>query len=158
MVDFRAVYPDGEIYELVGETPEVGETFYGPNDQGFPVAYIRHTDAGIVAYLNPPPGETSLVKQIVVVGCPLTLAEAAELADRTRTYALGASGSPSLSVAVTLEHLIEEGAGETPPSEFTESEQQVLRAVIEGWLLQVRVTNLPQRVMHLRDNLRADAP
>jgi hypothetical protein len=148
MSSYRLVYPTGDIVALEGRAPRVGSDV-----DSFRVDYVRGSDDGTVVFLGLHDGQMDLVKLVFIeVGaerCPLTLAEAAELADRARALSRGNIELPHTALAVRLEQLVEEGV-ETPVMSMLESEWMALRAVIARWGAD---ETLPMRVEALHEAL-----
>lgn len=126
MSSYRLVYPTGDVVAQEGRVPSVGYDV-----DGFRVDYVRGRDDGTVVFLGLHYGQTDVVKLVFIeVGaesCPLTLAEAAELADRARALSHGIIELPHTALAVRLEQLVEEGE-EMPVMSMLESEWMALRA------------------------------
>jgi hypothetical protein len=98
-------------------------------------------------------GQTDVVKLVFIeVGaerCPVTLPEAAELADRARALSGGNLELPHTALAVRLEQLVEEGV-EVPVMSMLESEWTALRVIIARWGVD---ETLPMRVAALHEAL-----
>jgi len=154
---YRLVYPDGNAVDRDGDAPVVGHDV-----DGFRVDFVRRRDSETVVYLGLHYGQTDFVKLVFidVAGerCPLTLAEAAELAERSRAMSLGNIELPLHAVAVRLEQLVEEGV-DLPVMSMLESERTALQAAIARWVTEDSDDFVPMRVRVLRDSLaRYEAP
>jgi hypothetical protein len=153
----KLVYPDGTADVLVGAGPlERGSFISGRGKESYIVGYVRRRYAEEdIAFLNPLPGaEPTLCKlsffEVNSANFRLTLAEAAELADRLRLMAGGSLDSAATVVAVRMEQMVEEDPTGPARMEMLESEKTALRVCIEGWLTEVGAAELPARVMNLR--------
>jgi hypothetical protein len=146
---YRLVYPDGNAVERDGEVPTVGYDV-----DGYRVDFVRHRGGGTVIFLGLHYGQAAVVKLAYVnvggVPQPLTLAEAAELADRSRAISAGNVELPVHALAVRFEQLVEEGI-ELPEMDMSESEQTALRAVIAQWIADDGAEFVPERVRALLD-------
>ena len=160
MTPFRVVYPHGAVESASAvSVPDIGSE-YG----GYRVDFIgRGPRDETTVYLGLFHGQAEVVKLVFLRAngekCPITLAEAAELAHRLRKASAGRLASAATTVAVTLEQLVEDPAGSTPEIEFRGSEAAALRDVIEKWLFDSGEPSVPTRVMVLGDALeRAAGP
>jgi hypothetical protein len=161
VASYRVVYPDGSTRELVGSSaPDIDDEVVTPDGDHLAARYVQRDERGgaPTVYVEPASeSETRPRKRIVLVirgsRCPLTLAEAAELCDRTRRFGGGAPDSPATAVAAGIEQLIEGRRGATSDLSLLESEESALRWVIYQWLIDVGARRLPERIMHLRRGL-----
>jgi hypothetical protein len=161
VASYRVVYPDGSTQELVGDSaPEIDAESSTPDGQRVVARYVRSKErgGGPTVYLDSAPGSEARPRKLisfVIRGsrCPVTLAEAAELGDRTRRFSGGAAGSPATAVAGRIEDLIEARPGDAGELNLHESEESALRWVIYQWLIDVGARHLPERIMELRYGL-----
>jgi hypothetical protein len=163
VASYRVVYPDGSTQELVGSSaPEIDDEIVTPDGECLVARYVQRSRGAPTVYLDPAPGDqTRPRKHILVVvrgsRCPLTLAEAAELADRTRRFSGDAADSPATAVAAEIEQLIEGERGGTGELRLRESEESALRWVIYQWLIDVGARHLPERILELRHGLYVES-
>jgi hypothetical protein len=152
---YRLVHPDGRVESAEGRLPKVG-TDLG----GFRVDFISQGDEPTV-YLGLHYLQTALVKLVYIVAggerCPITLAEAAALAERLRQKSAGELAAPATAVAVRFEQLLEESPAESLEMSFFESEKAVLQEVVEEWVFGISIENVPMRVRTVRDALAREA-
>jgi hypothetical protein len=145
---YKLVYPTGETVQREGDVPPIGYDV-----DRFRVDYVRDGDSGPVVFLGLHFGQADVVKLVFIeVGaerCPVTLAEAAELADRARALSGGNLELPHTALAVRLEQLVEEDV-EVPVMSMLESEWMTLRGVIARWSVD---ETLPMRVATLHEAL-----
>jgi hypothetical protein len=148
---YRLVYPDGDAVEREGQVPAVGYDV-----DGYRVDFVRHRGGETVVFLGLHYGQSAVVKLAYVnvggVPRPLTLAEAAELAERSRAVSGGHVELPIHALAVRFEQLVEEGV-ELPEMDMSNSEQVALRAVIRQWIADDGAEFVPMRVRELLDAL-----
>jgi hypothetical protein len=150
------VFPDGHRETLVGGPPRSLGTYGGVRYQ---VRYLRHRSGeSDVAFLDPlENGEPPLVLIVATTATksPLTIAEAAELADRCAAAVGGIAGSHSTVVAQELEQFVSGPIGGLRVT-LSPSDESALLVVIESWLHEVGKPALPRRVMDLRTALFAE--
>jgi hypothetical protein len=149
---YRLVFPTGSVAARDGRVPKVGYDV-----DGYRVDFVRERDGETLVFLGLHYGAVDVVKLVYLEvdgePYPVTLAEAAKLADRARTLSGGNVGLPLTAVAVRLEQLVEEGL-DNPAMAMLESEQLALRAVIARWGID---ETLPMRVVALYDALARHA-
>jgi hypothetical protein len=147
---YRLVYPVGDVVDRDGEVPEVGYDV-----DGYRVDFVRRRGDETVVYLGLHYGQTDVVKLAFIrvddEAFPLTLAEAAELAERARDVSGGNLELPHHTIAVRLEQLVEEGV-DTPTMDMLASEWSALRSVIARWIA-YDGDDVPGRVRALQDAL-----
>jgi hypothetical protein len=152
---YRLVYPAGEVVDREGDVPYVGYDV-----DGYRVDFVRRRGERTVVFLGLHYGQADVVKlaYINVRGdrMPLTLAEAAVLAERSRAMSLGDVELPVQALAVRLEQLVEEGV-ELPEMDMFESEQAALRGVIRRWIVDEGAELVPTRVRELLEALERHA-
>jgi hypothetical protein len=143
-MSYHLVYPDGDTAERDGEVPTIGYDV-----DGYRVDFVRRRGERTTVFLGLHYGQSAVVKLITLtiagVAHNITVAEAAELAERARTMSMGTIEGPLTALAIQLEHLVEEAAG-TQGADIFKSEWQWLRAVIAQWRGEA---DLPARVHHL---------
>lgn len=131
-----------------GSAPKVGYDV-----DGYRVDFVRRRDGETDVFLGLHYGDVDVVKLVFIEvdgeRFPVTLAEAAELADRARTLSGGNIELPHTGLAVRLEQLVEESV-ETPVMSMLDSEWMALRAVIARWGVD---ETLPMRVAALHEAL-----
>lgn len=165
MASYRVVYPDGSTQDLAdGGDPKINDEIVTPDGQRLVARYLRQKELGgePTVYCDPGPGDDARPRKLiffVVRGarCPLTVAEAAELCDRTKRFSGGAAASPATAVARRMEQLAEEHSGDACELNLLESEESALRWVIYGWLIDVGARHLPERILELRHGLYVES-
>jgi hypothetical protein len=165
MASYRVVWPDGSAQDLVGSNePKLDEEIVTADGQHLVARYVRRKEPGgePTVYCDPAPASRARPRKLIFVVVrgsryPLTLAETAELADRTSRFGGGATDSPATAIAVGLERLLREHPGEAGETDLLESEESALRWVIYQWLIDVGARRLPDRILDLRRGLYVES-
>ena len=165
MASYRVVYPDGSTQDLAGGSdPKVDGEIVCPDGQRLVARYVQGKElgGGPTVYCDPAPGNEARPRKLIVfvvrgARFPLTVAEAAELCDRTKRFSGGAAASPATAVAARVEPLVEEHSRDAGELNLLESEESALRWVIYGWLIDVGAHHLPERILDLRRALYVES-
>jgi hypothetical protein len=165
VASYRVVFPDGSTQDLVGDSdPKLDDEIVAPDGQRLVARYVRSKEPGgePTVYLDPATGDEAQPRKLIFfivrgARCPLTVAEAAELCDRTKRFSGGAAASPATAIAARVEQLVEEQSGDPCRLELLESEESALRWVIYEWLIEVGARHLPDRILELRHALYVEA-
>ena len=150
------VYPNGQRGTLDGGLPPIGSDM-----DGYRIDFIKHSnEEEATIYLGLHYGQVAVVKLIYIVASgsryPITVAEAAELADRLRRRGGEQVGSALNAVAVRLEQLVDESP-DTPEMSFLVAEVPAFQLAILDWIVERGEDSVPQRVMALHDALRTSS-